>query len=158
FLGGDDFDRLLASHVLERGKWTAGGAPVADPSALAALFDPAAPAGGGDLAPLGHPAGGGKGAPTRAGTGGRAPAGSAANESGELLSVELTVSRGDFDRLIKAKVDRTIDCCREALARAKERAGVTLAGVDYVVLVGGSSRVPLVRDTVKAAFCNADLP
>src|SRR5205807_9692990 len=60
--------------------------------------------------------------------------------------------------LIKDKIDGTIDCCREALARARDKAGVRLADVDYVILVGGSSRVPLVRETVRAAFCNPDLP
>src|SRR5262249_25055378 len=29
---------------------------------------------------------------------------------------------------------------------------------DYVVLVGGSSKIPLVRETVRAAFCNPNLP
>ena len=55
-------------------------------------------------------------------------------------------------------MDRTIDCCRDALSRARDRAGIRLSDVDYVVLVGGSSRVPLVRETVRAAFCNPDLP
>ena len=63
-----------------------------------------------------------------------------------------------FNRLIRSKVDRTIDCCREALGRAKDKAGLRLQDIDYIVLVGGSSRVPLVRDTVRAAFGNADLP
>src|SRR5262249_37435419 len=35
--------------------------------------------------------------------------------------------------------------------------GVRLADIDYIVLVGGSSRIPLVRETVKAAFGNPDL-
>ncbi len=68
------------------------------------------------------------------------------------------MERADFNRLIKEKVDRTIDCCRDALAQARDRAGIRLSDVDYVVLVGGSSRVPLVRETVRAAFCNPDLP
>src|SRR5262249_54256159 len=49
------------------------------------------------------------------------------------------------------------DCCHEALARAREKAGVGLGDIDYLVLVGGSSRVPLVRETVRAAFCNPSL-
>src|SRR5205807_6346156 len=47
---------------------------------------------------------------------------------------------------------------RDALARARDRAGIRLSDVDYVGLVGGSGRVPLVRETVRAAFCNPDLP
>ena len=57
---------------------------------------------------------------------------------------------------IKDKVDRTIDCCHEALARARRTSGIRLNDIDYIVLVGGSSRVPLVRDTVREAFCNGD--
>src|SRR5205814_1467045 len=60
--------------------------------------------------------------------------------------------------LIKDKVDRTIECCFEALHRARDKAGITLSDVDHVILVGGSSRIPLVRQTVTAAFCNLALP
>jgi molecular chaperone DnaK len=69
-----------------------------------------------------------------------------------------TFTRDEFNRLIKDKVDRTIDCCQEALARARDKTGIRLADIDYVVLVGGSSRIPLVRETVRAAFCNPSLP
>src|SRR5216683_3005380 len=48
--------------------------------------------------------------------------------------------------------------CREALARARERSGLRLNDIDHIVLVGGSSRVPLVGETVRAAFGNATLP
>ena len=69
------------------------------------------------------------------------------------------VDRATFNRLIKDKVDRTIDCCHEALARARERAGLRLGDIDYVVLVGGSSRVPLVRDTrARPPSATPDLP
>lgn len=70
----------------------------------------------------------------------------------------LTVTRDAFQSLIKDKVHRTIDCCHEALARAKEKAGIRLSDIDYVILVGGSSRIPFVRDTIHAAFCNESLP
>jgi molecular chaperone DnaK len=73
-------------------------------------------------------------------------------------SVPLAISRITFQQLIKDKIDHTIDCCQEALARARERAGIRLSDIDYVILVGGSSRIPLVRETVRAAFCNLSLP
>ncbi len=75
-----------------------------------------------------------------------------------MVSLTVDVDRATFDRLIKDKVARTIDCCHEALARARDRAGLRLGDIDYLVLVGGSSRLPLVRDTVRAAFCNTGLP
>src|SRR5262249_10171181 len=42
FLGGDDFDRLLASWLIEHGTWRADDAPTAD---VAPLFDPNTPDG-----------------------------------------------------------------------------------------------------------------
>src|SRR5205823_904282 len=70
----------------------------------------------------------------------------------------MPVTRDAFQALIKAKVHRTVDCCHEALARAKEKADIRLSDIDYVILVGGSSRIPYVRDTIRAAFCNEALP
>ncbi len=76
---------------------------------------------------------------------------------GQGITLNATVARSLFQRLIKSKVERTIECCHEALARAKDKADVQLGAIDYVILVGGSSRVPMVRETVKAAFCNPAL-
>src|SRR5262249_58454790 len=83
--------------------------------------------------------------------------GLARDADGRALSLEATVERAAFNRLIKDKVDRTIDCCHEAQARAKDKCGLRLGEIDHVILVGGSSRVPLVRETVRAAFCNPGL-
>jgi Fe-S protein assembly chaperone HscA len=58
------------------------------------------------------------------------------------------VSRAEFDSLIKPLVDRTIEKCRQALRDA----GKTPAQIDEVVLVGGSTRVPLVRHEVEKFF------
>jgi molecular chaperone DnaK len=156
FLGGDDFDRLLASHLLEAGTWTWQPEGDARPQ-LAALFDLATPAGAGHFARLVQLAEGIKCELTGAAHAERYVPQVLRGEDGRALALEARVERATFDRLIKDKVDRTIDCCHEALARARERAGLRLTDVDHVVLVGGSSRVPLVRDTVRAAFGNPDL-
>jgi len=58
------------------------------------------------------------------------------------------ISRGEYDRLIRPIVDRTIGPVRQALADAK----LTPAEVEEVVLVGGSTRVPQVRSTVEEFF------
>ncbi len=161
FLGGDDFDRLLATHLIERGKWTIEGRAAARPRRVRppkSLFDPSTSAGAVHFGRLVHVAEGIKIALTDAERVERYVPGLTYTEDGKAVALEATVARADFNRLIKDKVDRTIDCCRDALARARDRAGVGLSDVDYVVLVGGSSRVPLVRRTVRAAFCNPDLP
>jgi molecular chaperone DnaK len=58
------------------------------------------------------------------------------------------LSRDEFERLIRPIVDRTLEPCRLALADA----GLQASQVDEVVLVGGSTRIPLVRRSVEALF------
>ncbi|MEC8651116.1 MAG: Fe-S protein assembly chaperone HscA [Planctomycetota bacterium] len=60
--------------------------------------------------------------------------------------VTLTVTRAEFEAAIAPLVQRTLDCVQAA---AKD-AGVALGAVDDVVLVGGSTRVPLVRAQLEA--------
>jgi Fe-S protein assembly chaperone HscA len=59
---------------------------------------------------------------------------------------ELT--RDVFDQLIKPVVDRTLAPCRACIADAK----VTVEQIDEVVMVGGSTRIPLVRSAVETLF------
>jgi Fe-S protein assembly chaperone HscA len=58
------------------------------------------------------------------------------------------ITRADFETLIQPLVERTLRPCRQALADA----GLTPADVEEVVLVGGSTRIPLVRRAVEALF------
>jgi molecular chaperone DnaK len=155
FLGGDDFDRLLASHLQANGEWRmANGGK----SEAALQCDLATTVGAAKFARLVHVAEGIKIGLTDAERVERYVPELLRDGEGRSVSLEARVDRAAFNRLIRDKVDRTIDCCHEALGRAREKAGLRLADVDYVVLVGGSSRVPLVRETVRAAFCNPDLP
>jgi Fe-S protein assembly chaperone HscA len=58
------------------------------------------------------------------------------------------ITRSEFERLVGPLVQRTIEPCRQALSDA----GLTPAGIDDAVLVGGSTRIPLVRRTVAELF------
>ncbi len=60
----------------------------------------------------------------------------------------LKLSRAKFEQLIDAAVSRTLEPCRKALADA----GLKPSEVDEVVLVGGSTRIPLVQRKVKELF------
>jgi molecular chaperone HscA len=60
----------------------------------------------------------------------------------------LPLSKAKFNELVGPLVERTIVSCRQALADAK----LTPADLDAVLLVGGSTRVPLVYDSVSAFF------
>jgi Fe-S protein assembly chaperone HscA len=61
------------------------------------------------------------------------------------------ITRAEFEQLIDPIVERTLGPVRQALADA----GVQPGQVDEVVLVGGSTRVPLVRQRVEALFGRA---
>jgi len=58
------------------------------------------------------------------------------------------LSRSEFERMIEPIVDRSIEPCKKAMADANVRA----ADIDEVVLVGGSTRIPLVQKKVKDLF------
>lgn len=68
--------------------------------------------------------------------------------SGNLRGQELTLSRPDFEAMIAPLVQRTLDCCKQAL----QDAGLQTSQIDKVVMVGGSTRVPLVKQQVAAFF------
>lgn len=61
------------------------------------------------------------------------------------------ITRAEFESLIAPLVQRTIDRSKQALADA-ERALRGPAAIERVILVGGSTRVPLVRRRVKEFF------
>jgi molecular chaperone HscA len=58
----------------------------------------------------------------------------------------IRVTREEFENLVTPLVKRTLRACRRCLRDAQ------LQGVDNVVLVGGSTRVPLVREAVGELF------
>ncbi len=58
------------------------------------------------------------------------------------------IDRALFDRLITPIVDRTLGPCRDCIRDAS----VTVEQIDEVVMVGGSTRIPLVRDAVEKLF------
>lgn len=68
----------------------------------------------------------------------------------ELKGKAITVSytRETFNRLIAPFVKRTLESCRHALKDAGKRK----REITHVILVGGSSRVPLVREMLKDYF------
>lgn len=58
------------------------------------------------------------------------------------------ITRELFENLIRGIVDRTMGPCRDCM----KDAGVTPEQIDEVVLVGGSTRIPLVRSAVEVLF------
>ncbi len=59
-----------------------------------------------------------------------------------------TITRADLERLVEDLIKRTLDPCKKALADA----GVSASEISEVVLVGGMTRMPRVREIVKSFF------
>jgi molecular chaperone HscA len=69
--------------------------------------------------------------------------------SNEVLGeVWCSITRIAFEELIAAKVQETIDACQNALTDAK----LSISDIDEVVMVGGSTRTPYVKQQVAAFF------
>lgn len=62
--------------------------------------------------------------------------------------IKLEISKETFDTLVLPIVNRAIECCKSALKDAKLGVGE----IEDVVMVGGSTRVPLVKQKVKEFF------
>ncbi|HET7261665.1 MAG TPA: molecular chaperone DnaK [Casimicrobiaceae bacterium] len=70
-----------------------------------------------------------------------------ADQSGpKHLSMKIT--RAKLESLVEELIERTIEPCKTAI----KDAGVSLADIGDVILVGGQTRMPKVQDTVKAIF------
>ncbi len=59
-----------------------------------------------------------------------------------------SITRADLERLVEELVKRTLEPCKKALADA----GLQASAIDEVVLVGGMTRMPRVREVVKQFF------
>ncbi|MGI8704754.1 MAG: molecular chaperone DnaK [Sphingomicrobium sp.] len=71
-------------------------------------------------------------------------------EGGQTTPLHLveTITRADLERLVSDLIDRTIEPCKKAL----KDAGIDAKDVADVVLVGGMTRMPRVREVVKEFF------
>jgi molecular chaperone DnaK len=78
------------------------------------------------------------------------------DKNGEPVVISRLWERAEVDEVIRPVVERTIPYCVEAIEHATARGGVTLADVDQVILTGGSSHIPLVRDLVRSTLCVAE--
>jgi molecular chaperone DnaK len=69
-------------------------------------------------------------------------------KEGQPLHLERKINREEFEELIIEYVERTISCCQTALHDAK----TAKRDIAKVILVGGSTRIPLVQDMVEEFF------
>ncbi|TSB04092.1 molecular chaperone DnaK [Sphingorhabdus contaminans] len=59
-----------------------------------------------------------------------------------------TITRADLEKLVDDLIKRTLEPCKKAIADA----GIKADAIDEVVMVGGMTRMPKVRDVVKSFF------
>ena len=62
-----------------------------------------------------------------------------------------TLQRSKFEQLISSIVERTIAPCRSAL----KNAGLSTSDINEIILVGGSTRIPVIQDAVERFFGKA---
>jgi molecular chaperone DnaK len=74
-----------------------------------------------------------------------------ATVDGNPVALDTTLTRADVERLVEPLVERTLRTCADVLA-AK---GLSPDDVDEVILVGGQSRMPLVRERIRSFFGKA---
>lgn len=67
---------------------------------------------------------------------------------GEKKGIMRTITRSDFARITEDLVKRTIKVCEETI----QAAGLLAADLDAVILVGGPTRLPIIRDAVEKFF------
>ena len=67
---------------------------------------------------------------------------------GQPVNLKTTVTRAEYESLIAPLIDRTIDSVDEALREV----GLTVHQIDDLVLVGGSTRTPLVCSRLREEF------
>jgi len=122
-LGGDDFDNLLAQWIYQESGYTGDHSPALQREISRIACDAKEHLSKHDIAPLVLDL----------------PCGS--RWQGEI-------SRATFDALIAPLVKRTVMASR----RAVRDAGIELSDINQVVMVGGSTRVPCVRERVASYF------
>ncbi|MFK8004844.1 MAG: Fe-S protein assembly chaperone HscA [Saprospiraceae bacterium] len=68
--------------------------------------------------------------------------------SSSIENLHLKITKTQFEKLTQPLIQRTLDCCKNALVDAK----ISVEKIDHIVMVGGSTRIPLVQNTVSDFF------
>jgi molecular chaperone DnaK len=71
-----------------------------------------------------------------------------ADRGGNPMDLDLPLSRSQFNQMVMDLVQRTFKVCDEALQQARLTAG----DIDGVILVGGPTRLPIIRNSVRHYF------
>lgn len=75
------------------------------------------------------------------------------DKAGEPIEIDMLFERSEVEELMSPLIERTLSYCYQALDLANQKAGVTLADIDAIILAGGTTHIPLVREIVRQTFC-----
>ena len=128
-LGGDDFDNRLVDHIVSEIKKQEG-VDLSDDKMAMQRIKEAAEKAKKDLSGM---------------TSTQVSLPFIAQVDGAPINFEMDVTRAKFESLISDLVDSTMEPVRKALKDAK----LSKSDIDKVILVGGSTRIPMVQDLVK---------
>jgi len=128
-LGGDDFDECVITYLVDEFKKKEGIDLTKDPMAMQRLRDAAENAK--------------KELSTVQKTNINLPYITTDASGPKFLDIDLT--RAKFEQLIGSLVEKTLGPVRQAL----DDAGIKAGEIDHVLLVGGSTRVPMVQEKIK---------
>ena len=136
FLGGEDFDIRLIDYLVDEFKKESGMNLKGDPLAMQRLKEAA------EKAKIELS--------SAATTEVNLPFITARMEGGSSTPLHLveTISRSDLEKMVGDLIKRTLEPCKKALADA----GVSKNEIDEVILVGGMTRMPKVREVVEEFF------
>lgn len=68
--------------------------------------------------------------------------------SGSLGSMKLDIDRKEFEQLVSPLIEKTITSCKNAL----KDASLGINDIEVIVMVGGSTRIPLVKQRISEFF------
>lgn len=67
------------------------------------------------------------------------------DEEGNEVDLEVTITRSEFNELIKPQIDETIELVKKIITRK----ALTPADIEFTLMVGGSTYIPYVRQRVE---------
>ncbi len=133
WLGGDNFDQVLVNHTIKYVREEYGIDPTANMRFMAALKNEARKA---------------KERLSSARSADILLTGLLMDEDNDLIDVDLEVTREVFERLVQPLVDKTTNLVKQALTNAN----LTQADIDYVLMAGNSTSIPLVQKAMEDLF------
>ncbi|HNU62111.1 MAG TPA: Hsp70 family protein [Methanofastidiosum sp.] len=72
------------------------------------------------------------------------------DENGDIIDIDVTITREEFENSIKPFIQRTIDLIEQLL----KEVGYDMSMIDSILLVGGSSCIPLVKKMLSDKYGN----